>query len=61
MLMFDYIKCPDRTFMVQYCSKNRKGTHEIKVQANSERDIKEHWHSIMDADKYVIKKIEEVA
>lgn len=61
MGMFDYIRCPKKTFVVHYYSRYYKDMHQMKVQANSKKDIRDHWHSIMETDEYVIKKIDEVA
>ena len=61
MGMFDYVECPKKTFVVHYYSRYFKDMHKMRVQANSKKDIRDHWHSIMETDEFVIKKIEEVA
>ena len=62
MGMFDYMKCPEKTFVVHYYSRYYKfDTHSRKIQAASKKDIRDHWHEIMHTDEFVIKKIDEVA
>lgn len=62
MGIFDYVRCPKKTFIVHYYSKYYKfDTRTIRVSAESKKDIRNHWHSIMETDEFVIKKIDEVA
>lgn len=49
-------------FRVFYKSKYYpyEGTHKKLVRADSKKDIRANWHSIIHTDEYRIMKIEEV-
>lgn len=61
MGMFDYIRCPEKVFMVYYKRTNKSAECKRKVQAASEQDIRTHWSTVVGSDKFIITKIEEVA
>ena len=37
-----------------------EGTYHKMVRANSKKEIRDNWHSIINTDEYRIVKIEEV-
>lgn len=51
-----------KEFIVHYKSRYYpfEGTHTRRVRANTKKEIRLNWHSIIHTDEYKIVKIEEV-